>query len=104
MYWCLWTSRRFSGCLIDCRIVGVLTAFQKEKGKKKIRNDRFVAVAACSVLYKNIKKLAALNKSMIEEIENFFIDYNKHEGREFTPLAWLDEKKALKMVHKALDS
>lgn len=87
----------FPGCLISVRLLGVLEATQKGKGKK-IRNDRLVGVSDCSILYGSIKKLDDLNKSMVKEIENFFVDYNKHEGKEFTPIGWKDRKKALQLI------
>ena len=77
----------YPGCLIHTRLLGVLEATQEGKKGAKIRNDRLVAVSNCSVLYENIKKIDDLNKSMVKEIENFFIDYNKHEGKKFHPLA-----------------
>jgi len=87
----------FPGCLISVRLLGVLEAMQKGKGKK-IRNDRLVGVSDCSILYGSIKKINDLNKSMVKEIENFFIDYNKHEGKEFSPIGWKDSKKALQLI------
>ncbi len=86
------------GCLISTRLIGVLEARQKEKGKKTIRNDRLVGVSDCSVLYKSVKNLEDLNKSMVTEIENFFIDYNKHEGRKFIPIGWKKKKSAMKLI------
>lgn len=91
----------YPGCLICSRVLGVLTAEQTEKGGKKERNDRFVAVSDCSVLYKSLDNIKDLNKSMIQEIEHFFIDYNKHEGKEFRPIKWQGAKKAIEMIKKA---
>jgi inorganic pyrophosphatase len=87
----------FPGCLISVRLLGVLEATQKGKGKK-IRNDRLVGVSDCSILYGSIKKLEDLNKSMVKEIENFFIDYNKHEGKEFSPIGWKNSNKAKQLI------
>lgn len=92
----------FPGCLIQCRLLGVLEANQKEKDDSSERNDRLVAVAECSVLYSNISNIKDLNTSMVTEIENFFIDYNKHEGKKFKPLRWGNMKKALTLVKKAI--
>lgn len=92
----------FPGCLIECRLMAVLEATQQEKGKSAIRNDRMVAVSIASVLYKNITEVAELNRNMAKEIENFFIDYNKHEGRRFTPIKWKAASKAFNMVKKAI--
>ncbi|HET7000090.1 MAG TPA: inorganic diphosphatase [Puia sp.] len=91
----------YPGCLVQTRLLGVLEATQEEKKGKKIRNDRLVAVTNCSVLYENIKNIDDLNKSMVKEIENFFIDYNKHEGKHFQPLGWKNSKTAMKVIDKA---
>jgi inorganic pyrophosphatase len=94
----------YPGCLIHTRLLGVLEAKQENKTGKKIRNDRLVAVSNCSVLYGNIKNIDELNKSMVKEIENFFVDYNKHEGKKFHPLGWKGAKTALKLIKIAKPS
>ncbi|HYD20873.1 MAG TPA: inorganic diphosphatase, partial [Flavipsychrobacter sp.] len=92
----------YIGCLIECRMLGVVTAIQREKNGDKARNDRFVAIAASSILYKDIKNVKELNKNLVEEIENFFIDYNKHKGKKFQPNEWLNKGKAMKIIKKAV--
>ncbi|MCW3120884.1 MAG: inorganic diphosphatase [Flavipsychrobacter sp.] len=91
----------YPGCFVECRLLGVLKAKQTEKRKKAVRNDRFIAVAECSILYGSIQDIKDLNKNMVAEIENFFIDYNKHEGKVFMPVTWTSAKKAVKMIRKA---
>lgn len=91
----------YPGCLIPSRLIGILEAKQKEPKEKFIRNDRLIAVSDCSVLYADIDKLSDLNKSMVTEIENFFIDYNKHEGKNFVPLRWCGPKDAVKLIKKS---
>ena len=90
----------FPGCLLKARLLGVLEATQTSKDGIKIRNDRLVGVSDCSILYGSIKNINDLNKSMISEIENFFIDYNKHEGKKFSPLGWKDKKKAYHLIKR----
>lgn len=90
----------FPGCLVQCRMLGVLEAIQTEKNGKQERNDRLVGVADCSILYADLKKVQDINKHMVQEIENFFIDYNRHMGKKFEPLKWGDEKDALKLIKK----
>ena len=90
----------FPGCLVECRLIGVLEAIQKEKNNKKERNDRLVAVTDCSILYGDIVNVKELNKNMVKEIENFFIDYNKHEGKKFTPVKWASPEAAVKIIKK----
>ena len=91
----------YPGCLIHSRLLGVLEARQEDKKGTKIRNDRLVAVSNCSILYENIKNIDDLNKSMVKEIENFFMDYNKHEGKKFLPSGWKNSKTAMKVIDKA---
>lgn len=90
----------YPGCLIPCRPIGILEAIQKEKDNKKERNDRVVAVSASSILYSDINDVKELNKNMVKEIENFFIDYNKHEGKKFKPIKWSGRKEVVKMIEK----
>jgi len=95
----------YPGCMIHARLLGVLEAKQEDDEKgKKIRNDRLVAVSDCSVLYENIKNIDDLNKSMVKEIENFFIDYNKDEGKKFEPLGWKNAKTAMKLIMDSIKS
>src|ERR1700685_3264959 len=44
----------FTGCLIESRVIGVMEAIQKEKGGKKERNDRVIAVSIASHDYSNL--------------------------------------------------
>jgi inorganic pyrophosphatase len=41
---------------------------------------------------------------MVKEIENFFIDYNKHEGKKFKPIKWSGRKEAIKVIEKNSNS
>lgn len=90
----------FPGCLLKCRPIGILKAKQKEKGGEKVRNDRLVAVADCSIEFADLKNIRSLNKNMITEIENFFIDYNKHEGKSFKPISWNGPKEAVRAIRE----
>lgn len=88
------------GCLVQCRIVGLLEAEQAEEGKKKERNDRLVAIPACSQLYSAIERVNDMGSNMTHEIEQFFTDYNLRQGKTFKPLGWHGEKAAEKLVRK----
>lgn len=90
----------FPGCLISCRIIGGFKAEQSEKsGKKKmIRNDRFFAIPRCSQMFKELHSIEDLPAEIVQQLEQFFIDYNKIEGKEFHVLEKLDAQKAKKMI------
>src|SRR5215831_18001831 len=66
----------FTGCVVQRRLVGVMEAKQTEDGETE-RNDRLIAVAAHSRDYSEIQKLDDLNKNMMKEIEQFFVNYNQ---------------------------
>ncbi len=92
----------YPGCLVACRLLGVLEAKQRERDGIESRNDRIVAVANRSVLYAEIKQLNDLSKSIEEQIANFFIHYNQQAGKTFTPLRWSDAAAALELVKKGM--
>ncbi|MGN6646006.1 MAG: inorganic diphosphatase [Cytophaga sp.] len=90
-------GQTYPGCLVSARLVGILEATQTEKNKA-IRNDRLIAVSTESQLYADITDLKELNKNILTQIEKFFIDYNKHEGKVFKPLRWGGVKAAIKKI------
>ncbi len=92
------------GCLLQCRIAGILEAEQTEEDGKKLRNDRLIGISNASRMYENITNIAGLDKSLLSDIENFFVNYNMQEGRKFTPLGWGDAEKGLKIIRKYIQS
>ncbi len=87
----------FPGCIMDCRIIGSIRAKQQD-GKKMIENDRFIAVPNATLVYCETDDVNDLPKQFISELENFFVNYNKLEGRKFEPIKVLDKKPALKLL------
>jgi inorganic pyrophosphatase len=75
----------FTGCLVRARVLGVIEAEQTSKGKTE-RNDRLIAVAAESHTHASLKSLLKLEPKLIDEIEHFFVSYNKARGKEFKPI------------------
>src|ERR1700761_3842427 len=72
----------FSGCAVPAKLIGVIEGEQID-GKKKIRNDRLVAVAAPSHSYAKVKKLDDLPKRWIKELEIFFVNFHNLEGKKY---------------------
>ena len=66
----------FPGCRIDCRLIGVIQAMQTEHGEKK-RNDRLIAVASASILFENITEISQLQPSLLKQLQEFFVNYQK---------------------------
>jgi inorganic pyrophosphatase len=90
----------FPGCEVECRLVGVIKARQKEEGKEN-RNDRLIAVAAGSVLYANLKDLSDLESGVLTQIEAFFTNYQKVRNIEFEVLERSGPRGARELVERA---
>lgn len=89
----------FPGCVVESRILGVIQAEQTEDGKT-FRNDRVLAVATSSHIHADIKEPGDLNSNMIEELEEFFVAYNKARGKKFKLLGCKDAGTAIKLIKK----
>jgi inorganic pyrophosphatase len=90
----------FTGCVVEARIVGVIEAEQTEDGKTT-RNDRVLAVATESHVHADIKEPSDLNSKMIDELEKFFVAYNKARGKKFKLLGCKDTDTAMKLIKKS---
>ena len=93
--------KSFPGCLLDCRIIGAIIAEQTEK-KETMRNDRYIGIPVQGKSFKKIKSIEDLPEEILEELENFFINYNDLEGKKFKPLKRLDAKEANKEINKSV--
>ncbi len=74
------------GALLTVRLIGVIQAEQTEDGKT-VRNDRLLAVTACSHQYEEIRDIDALGKTFIEHLTKFWVNYNALKGKSFKVLA-----------------
>ena len=85
------------GCLLEVRIIGVIAAEQTEKGKKKT-NDRLLGVAVHSYQHENLKTIDDVSKTLLSQVEEFFISYNKQRGKKFRITDIGGPKKAIKVL------
>jgi inorganic pyrophosphatase len=79
------TEKYVTGCEIEARLLGCLIAEQKENGKM-IRNDRYFFVPDDDLTLTHIKDIRDFGKEHTEQLQEFFIQYNKIIGRVFRPL------------------
>jgi inorganic pyrophosphatase len=91
-------SGTFPGCLVDCRIIGALTAEQTERDGNTVRNDRFIGVSGVSRLFANVSTLAEVPEATIPQIEAFFENYNAQAGKRFRMLERLEAKAAIALL------
>jgi inorganic pyrophosphatase len=90
----------FPGCAVPARLIGVIEGEQID-GKKKIRNDRLVAVADANHVYANVKKLKDLPRKWIKELEVFFVNYHNLEGKQYRLLGCKGTDAAMKLIKQA---
>jgi inorganic pyrophosphatase len=88
------------GTLVTVRLLGAIEAEQTEKGET-IRNDRLMGVPEGEKIETGTRSLNDLPKKLLDEIERFFVNYNKAEGRTFKPLRRAGPKTAAKLVDRA---
>ena len=67
-----------------------------------MRNDRLIAVAANSHTHTDIRSLNDLNKTLVEQIEHFFVSYNAAKGKKFKPLGRFGSRKAAQLVRDGM--
>jgi inorganic pyrophosphatase len=92
----------FTGAHVKCRLIGVLEGEQQEDDRKPIRNDRFFVVPVGSITYANIVTIEQLGKEHNDQLEEFFINYNKVEGKTFKALGIVDADKGYKLIKKQI--
>lgn len=86
------------GCVIQARPIGAIEAKQKAKGEDWERNDRLIAVAVHSQTHDDAKSLSDLRPHLVEEIKQFFVNYNQLRGRKFKPIAEANPQAAEKLI------
>jgi inorganic pyrophosphatase len=90
------------GCLILTRLIGVIEATQKERGRKSVRNDRLIGVPLQATAFHSWKNLHAAGDEMVTAIERFFISYHAIQGRVFRPLSRGGPGQAHKLLFQAM--
>ena len=90
----------FPACQIDCRLIGILKASQKDKDKTK-RNDRLIAVAQASILYAGVTELSDIEPQVLKQVEDFFVNYKKIRGVEYKILSREGPKAAKEVLRAA---
>jgi inorganic pyrophosphatase len=91
----------FPGCLLKCRVVGVIEGEQGKK-KDKERNDRIVAVEDGNHGYSHVKHVDDLGKKFVEEIEEFFVNYHELTGKKYSIIDVKGPGEAQKLIKKGM--
>ncbi|HLH01197.1 MAG TPA: inorganic diphosphatase [Bryobacteraceae bacterium] len=89
------------GCVLRARLIGYIEAQQTEDGKTT-ENDRLIAVAVHSYSHENVHSISEVNQSMLEQVQQFFVSYNKSRGKKFKVKGVHGPGSAVKRLEKAI--
>ena len=87
-----------AGTIVPTRLIGVIEAEQREKSGATVKNDRLIGVAPSCALYRDVTKLDELPTALVDEIEQFFVNYERQEGKEFRPTGRAGARRAGTLV------
>lgn len=90
----------YPGVVVRSRLIGVIEGEQMD-GKKKNRNDRLLAVAEANHLYADIKRAKDLPDQFLKELQEFFVNYHRLEGKEYRLLGVREAQEASKLIKQA---
>ncbi len=91
------------GCLIEIRLIGIIEAEQTEDGKT-VSNDRLLGAAIHSYDHENLDSIKDVSKTLLEQLEEFFISYNKQRGKKFKVTGTGGPEKALKFLKAGMQA
>jgi inorganic pyrophosphatase len=85
------------GCLVEIRLIGVISAEQVKDGQKEI-NDRLLGTAIPSYDHEGVTTMDQIGKTMLSQLEEFFVSYNKQRGKKFRITGRGGPAKAIRLV------
>jgi inorganic pyrophosphatase len=91
------------GCIIEVRLIGIIEAEQTEKGKTDV-NDRLLGVAVHSYDHEHLDTIDDVSKTLLSQVEAFFVSYNKQRGKRFRITGTGGPKKAVKALKAGIKS
>jgi inorganic pyrophosphatase len=91
----------FPGCVLKCRIVGIIEGKQTGKGKSK-RNDRIVAIEQDNHSYASVKHVDDLGDEFKTELEDFFVNYHRLIGKKYKILGFKGPGAAMRCIKQGI--
>ncbi len=89
----------YPGCLVECRLTGLIEALQTDKGKT-FRNNRFIFVPSKMKDFDHIRTIEDINKHKLDAIIKFFEVYNDFDGKRFELARILGPEDARSLIQK----
>ena len=91
----------FAGCLLKCRVIGVIEGEQGKK-KQKERNDRIVAIEQANHSFADVNHIRDLGGKFVRELEEFFVNYHEHMGKKYRILGVKGPTKARRRIEDCI--
>jgi inorganic pyrophosphatase len=85
------------GCLLDVRLIGVIEAEQTEEGET-IENHRLIAVSLKTFTHQDVTDVEQVSSTMLDQVQEFFITYNKAKGKQFKVTGRRGRKRASEIL------
>jgi len=93
----------FSGCIVECKVIGIIKVQQEKKGQD-VRNDRVIAVQLDSRQYASVERLRDLEEGLLKEIIHFFASYNNITEDKFIPLGNDGAAEAIRLIEESIQT
>ena|ERR1700756_4419720 len=77
--------------------LGAIEAEQIENGKRTL-NNRLIDVAVNSYAHQDVQSIDDLSKTLLDQLEEFFISYNKSRGKKFKVKGRSGPKRAAQLL------
>lgn len=92
------TNPTVPGCLVDCRVVGVLS-MADDKGI----DNKLLGVAVTDPRHAHLKSIEDVPPHKLREIEHFFKTYKDLEGKSVTIRGWFGAEEAAATFQRAVE-
>ena len=83
----------FPGCVIETRPIGIMRMIDGGDS-----DDKILGVPVNDPRFTDIKDISHVPKQFLDEIEHFFSDYKKLEGKKTKVLGWENAEKAFEAI------
>jgi inorganic pyrophosphatase len=90
------------GCLMEVRIIGIITAEQTQDGETET-NDRLLGVAVHSYDHQDLQSIRDVSKTLLSQVEEFFVSYNKQRGKKFKITGTGGPNTAMKFLNTGIE-
>ena len=91
----------FPGCVVDCRLIGVIRGEQEEAGKTD-RNDRIIAVTNKEDSHAKTRHIRELPERLLNDIKGFFENYHRLQGRKYRVLGVAGPEAARELMRRGM--